>query len=89
MSNVLRQSFAVLLSYCLALTAVPEGFVYQVEQSTSEPPVQAAQLTPDQLQQLVAPIALYPDGLIAQILAALRIPSRSSKRTGGCNSAAR
>lgn len=32
--------------------------------------------TPDQLQQLVAPIALYPDSLIAQILAASTYPAQ-------------
>jgi hypothetical protein len=40
--------------------------------STSPAPVQP--LTPDQLNQLVAPIALYPDTLIAQILAAATYP---------------
>ena len=33
------------------------------------------QETPDQLQQLVAPIALYPDALVAQILAASTYPT--------------
>jgi uncharacterized membrane protein YgcG len=32
--------------------------------------------TPDQLQQLVAPIALYPDSLVAQILAASTFPEQ-------------
>lgn len=32
--------------------------------------------TPDQLQQLVAPIALYPDSLVAQILAAATFPEQ-------------
>jgi hypothetical protein len=32
--------------------------------------------TPEQLQQLVAPIALYPDSLVAQILAASTYPSQ-------------
>jgi uncharacterized membrane protein YgcG len=41
---------------------------------TGEPP--PAQLTPDQLQQLVAPIALYPDALVAQILAASAYPTQ-------------
>jgi len=43
------------------------------------PPPQApphAQQTPDQLQQLVAPIALYPDSLVAQILAASTFPEQ-------------
>src|SRR3982074_2726823 len=33
------------------------------------------QETPEQLQQLVAPIALYPDALVAQILAASTYPT--------------
>src|ERR1700719_2514817 len=33
------------------------------------------QQTPEQLQQLVAPIALYPDSLVAQILAATTFPA--------------
>jgi uncharacterized membrane protein YgcG len=36
----------------------------------------AAQLTPQQLQELVAPIALYPDALVAQILAASAYPTQ-------------
>jgi Protein of unknown function (DUF3300) len=35
-----------------------------------------AQQTPEQLQQLVAPIALYPDSLVAQILAASTFPEQ-------------
>ena len=34
------------------------------------------QQTPEQLQQLVAPIALYPDSLLAQILAASTFPEQ-------------
>ena len=37
---------------------------------------QAGQETPEELQQLVAPIALYPDELIAQILAASTYPTQ-------------
>ena len=35
-----------------------------------------AQQSPEQLQQLVAPIALYPDSLVAQILAASTFPEQ-------------
>jgi hypothetical protein len=35
-----------------------------------------AQQTPEQLQQLVAPIALYPDSLVAQILAGSTFPDQ-------------
>ncbi len=38
--------------------------------------VPSAPLTPEQLQQLVAPIALYPDSLVAQILAASTFPEQ-------------
>jgi len=34
------------------------------------------QQTPDQLGQLVAPIALYPDSLVAQLLAASTFPEQ-------------
>jgi hypothetical protein len=39
------------------------------------PPTSAPQQTPAELQQLVAPIALYPDSLVAQILAAATYPA--------------
>src|SRR5258708_33572905 len=37
--------------------------------------VAAADQTPEQIDQLVAPIALYPDALVAQVLAASAYPS--------------
>lgn len=40
------------------------------------PPPPHAQQSPEQLQQLVAPIALYPDSLVAQILAASTFPEQ-------------
>ena len=43
-------------------------------QAASAPPY--TQQTPEQLQQLVAPIALYPDSLVAQILAASTFPEQ-------------
>jgi Protein of unknown function (DUF3300) len=43
-------------------------------QTSTEPP-QAAPLTSQQLDQLVAPIALYPDELVAQVLAAATYPT--------------
>src|SRR5579862_8277831 len=48
----------------------------------AQPPAQDApaptytQQTPEQMQQLVAPIALYPDSLVAQILAAATFPEQ-------------
>ncbi len=40
------------------------------------PPQQWNTLSPDQLNQLVAPIALYPDSLVAQVLAAATYPTQ-------------
>jgi Protein of unknown function (DUF3300) len=46
----------------------------QAQQPGQEAPPPAAPLTPDQLQDLVAPIALYPDNLLSEILAASTYP---------------
>jgi Protein of unknown function (DUF3300) len=42
----------------------------------SQSPAPAAKQSPQELQQLVAPIALYPDALVAQILAASTYPTQ-------------
>src|SRR5947209_15782966 len=70
----IQQGLAVALSFCLLLANSRGGFAYQAGSITQSPP-QAARQSFDQLQQLVAPIALYPDTLIAQILAAATYPS--------------
>ena len=44
--------------------------------TSAPPPIQSAQQSSEQLQQLVAPIALYPDELVAQILAASTYPTQ-------------
>src|SRR6201981_2145603 len=46
----------------------------QAASSTSTSQTQSAKIPPDQLDSLVAPIALYPDALLAQILAASTYP---------------
>src|ERR1700721_2532808 len=58
------------------LFAISPGslFAQQDAQAPQAPPY--TQQTPDQLQQLVAPIALYPDSLVAQILAASTFPEQ-------------
>ena len=71
--RLLQQSMAISLSCCMLLMGPTGGFAYQNDVTVSPP--QAAQQNPDQLQQLVAPIALYPDGLIAQILPAATFPT--------------
>src|SRR3954470_19492148 len=70
----LKQCLSFVLSSYLLSTTMPAGFADQGAEPTSQTPVQAAQQTPEQLQQLVAPIALYPDALVAQVLAASTYP---------------
>ena len=74
--KLIRQSLSFILSGCLVLTTAPAGFAAQGDQSAPQVPLQAAHQTPEQLQQLVAPIALYPDALVAQILAASTYPDQ-------------
>jgi uncharacterized membrane protein YgcG len=75
-----KQIFASLLALALVLTIFPQTLPAQDAQAqasaqTSQAPPYTTQ-TPDQLQQLVAPIALYPDSLVAQILAASTFPAQ-------------
>ncbi len=55
----------------------PPGPIYPTQDATpsANQPI-GSPLTPDQLQELVAPIALYPDALVAQILAACAYPTQ-------------
>jgi hypothetical protein len=75
MMTLLKRCIALLLSFSLVLASAPEGFGYKTEKSAVPPPPEAAPQTPEQLQQLVTPIALYPDALVAQILAAATYPA--------------
>ena len=69
---VTRQALAI-LNVLLLLTAGWGGPGIALAQSADAP--QPAGLSPDQLDQLVAPIALYPDPLLAQVLAAVTFPT--------------
>jgi hypothetical protein len=74
--RLFQQGLALCLAWCLLLAGVRDGFAFQAGASTSQQPPQAAQQSSEQLEQLVAPIALYPDALIAQILAAATYPDQ-------------
>ncbi|HME10768.1 MAG TPA: DUF3300 domain-containing protein [Bryobacteraceae bacterium] len=73
-----RQSLASLLSLALLFVTMPQSLPAQdapaPDAQAQAPPY--AQQTPEQLQRLVAPIALYPDSLVAQILAASTFPEQ-------------
>src|SRR5437868_5975918 len=74
--KLLQQGMALLLSWSLVLVGGKDGFAYQTDAPISQPAPQAAQQSAQQLDELVAPIALYPDTLIAQILAAATYPDQ-------------
>jgi uncharacterized membrane protein YgcG len=83
--GLIKQALISLLSLSLVLATVPSSVsanqddqapaqATQQEQTPAGPPY--ARQTPEQLQQLVAPIALYPDSLVAQVLAASTFPEQ-------------
>jgi hypothetical protein len=77
-----------LLSLALWFAACPQKLSASQDGQAQAPPQDATgtaqdpqappytQQNPEQLQQLVAPIALYPDSLVAQILAAATFPEQ-------------
>jgi uncharacterized membrane protein YgcG len=73
----MKQTLAVLISGSLMLGALA-GCASEPPYPETQPAaavVQPSQQSTDQLDQLVAPIALYPDSLVAQILAAATYPT--------------
>lgn len=73
--SFLRKFLPAILFFSLAVPTVVGTTAY-ADESDSETPVVSAEPTLQQLQQLVAPIALYPDSLVAQILAAATYPAQ-------------
>jgi len=71
-----KRTLTVIVIGALALAA---GSVQTlaVQQADAGQTAQPAQQTPAELQQLVAPFALYPDALVAQILAASTYPTQT------------
>ena len=61
---------------CVAVLAPGDipAFTPQQTAPAKSSTAQAAKIPPDQLDSLVAPIALYPDPLLAQVLAASTYP---------------
>src|SRR5215469_13971955 len=70
----------ILLSMVLVVTTMPGGVVVAQEPQGAPPPSsstgQGVPLTGQELNNLVSPIALYPDALVAQILAASTFPDQ-------------
>jgi uncharacterized membrane protein YgcG len=68
---------AVVVAAVLLTAGPKKAFSAQLPQDAQDVPqaTESVPLTPEALQRLVAPIALYPDALVAQILAASTYPS--------------
>jgi hypothetical protein len=84
-----KQLLSVGLSFLLVLTTLqweagaqqqaPDGGQQQAPAGSES---QAAPLSANDLQQLVAPIALYPDALVAQVLGAATFPDQVQAAAG-------
>src|SRR5258705_5100378 len=77
-----KQGLTVVLCALLVQFSAQAESLAPAGQSSDQAPAQSPQesapvkQTPQELQQLVAPIALYPDALVAQILAASTYPTQ-------------
>src|SRR5271154_649012 len=73
--NFAKQLLSTALSFLLVTAAIPFEAGAQQPASTGYSG-QGAPLSAEELQQLVAPIALYPDALVAQILGSSTFPDQ-------------
>src|SRR5271169_4040602 len=77
-----KQSLSILLSVSITFSSIglegckKEQPATQQAQAQQAPATTYASPTPDQLYQLVAPIALFPDNLVAQVLAGSTFPDQ-------------
>jgi hypothetical protein len=74
--NLSKRILNVLVCCLLVQFTAEAGSYTSASQSGQQSQAPAAGHTPQELQQLVAPIALYPDALVAQILAASTYPTQ-------------
>src|SRR3984957_18843720 len=76
--HIAQQPLASLLALFFLLAVYPQSLVAQAQPGPQQvqPESPYMQQTPEELEQLVAPIALYPDSLVAQILAASTFPEQ-------------
>src|SRR6516165_603395 len=83
-TTFMKQLLSAALSFLLILPAGPSEAVAQqsAPAGSTENSGQGAPLSAEELQQLVAPIALYPDALVAQILGAATFPDQIAAASG-------
>src|SRR6201997_4874917 len=75
-TNLFNRILAVLLCVLLVQFTAKAASYDSTSQSDEQSPPPPAKQSPEQLEQLVSPIALYPDLLVAQILAASTYPTQ-------------
>ncbi len=68
------KALAALLAALLALHGVPSLAFAETTQPAAAAAPQGPTFKPEEIEQLVAPIALYPDPLLAQVLMASTHP---------------
>ena len=66
------KTWAILCAAAMTFNGI--GWADPTASATGQPSTPAAPLAPEQLDSLVAPIALYPDELVSQILVACTYP---------------
>lgn len=71
-----KRVLVTILSGALLVASAPAAFADQTDQATDQSATPVVKQTPEQLEQLVAPIALYPDELVAEVLAAATYPTQ-------------
>jgi hypothetical protein len=75
-----KKILSVLISFILVTVPTQSGYGYQASNSApaneAGSPTEGAPRSASELQALVAPIALYPDALVAQILSAATFPDQ-------------
>src|SRR5512145_873278 len=70
----MKQIRSLLAVLCVMTIAPGDTLAYAQQQPAPSATAQTATIPPEQLDSLVAPIALYPDPLLAQTLAASTYP---------------
>jgi hypothetical protein len=75
-TKIFKQAVSVLLCSLLLQFSAQAGSYSPAGQSNVQAPASAPHLSAKDIQQLVAPIALYPDALVAQVLAAATYPDQ-------------
>jgi hypothetical protein len=74
--NELRKLLSIALSLLLITVWSPVYGYQEQEEGGENPNMESAPKSPEQLQALVAPIALYPDALVAQMLSGATFPDQ-------------